>query len=275
MKKSTLFFSTAITAICLTNNAIAQQAKSKRQFQNDGWSVTAGVAPVYSPVFEGASDYGLSIFPDIRVKYGDDFFASVPDGIGYNLINKNGWKAGPIAKIRFGRDEETGGSPFLITGDSDALQGLGEVDTAGELGGFVQYFAHNIRTRAELRQGFGGHEGIVGDLSINYVDNYGPLFYSFGPNATYANSDYINTYFGINNLQSINSGLANYSADSGINSYGISGSATMPINNKVAATLFSSYNRLGNEISNSPLVEERGSPNQFMVGLAFGYRFGL
>ncbi|MGR8920131.1 MAG: hypothetical protein ACU85V_10950, partial [Gammaproteobacteria bacterium] len=31
-----------------------------------GWRVGLGLAPVLSPVFEGADDYGFSVFPDLR-----------------------------------------------------------------------------------------------------------------------------------------------------------------------------------------------------------------
>src|SRR3990167_2646834 len=103
-----------------------------------GWSVTIGLAPVLSPAWQGSRDMALSIFPDLRVNYGDVIFASIPEGLGWNAVNTNGWKAGPLAKVRFGRDEERGGSPFLITGGSDGLRGMGNVAAAAELGGFVE-----------------------------------------------------------------------------------------------------------------------------------------
>ena len=63
-----------------------------------GWSVTIGLAPVLSPAWQGSRDMALSIFPDLRVNYGDVIFASIPEGLGWNAVNTNGWKAGPLAK---------------------------------------------------------------------------------------------------------------------------------------------------------------------------------
>jgi outer membrane scaffolding protein for murein synthesis (MipA/OmpV family) len=240
-----------------------------------GWNVTMGAAPVYSPVFQGSSDYGLSIFPDIRANYGDDFFASVPEGVGYNFINANGWKIGPLAKIRFGRDEASGGSPFLISGESNALQGLGNIGTAGEVGGFVQYAYDSLRTRLELRQGFGGHNGMLGDASVNYRGRFAQVVYSAGPRLTYASSDFTQTYFGINSVQSTRSGLAQYRPGSGLVSYGVGGSLTLPYTDKIALSLFTGYDRLGNTAADSPLVRNRGSANQFSAGLGIGYRFNV
>jgi outer membrane protein len=81
-------------------------------------------------------------------------FASIPEGLGWNVLNHDGWKAGPLAKIRFDRDERWGGSPFLITGGSDSLQGLGDVGAVVEVGGFIEKTSRSLRTRVEVRRGF-------------------------------------------------------------------------------------------------------------------------
>ena len=237
-------------------------------------SITVGFAPVYSPVFFGAKDYGFSIFPDLRFNYRDEFFASVPDGMGYNVINTESWKVGPLAKIRFDREEESGGSPFLISGESDVLRGMGNVDTAGEFGGFVQYTFSDIRTRLELRQGVGGHKGLIADLNVSYGYRFGPLNLRVGPRVSFATEDFINAYYGINEIQSLNTGLDIYSASSGFTSYGLGFSANMPLTDQAAVTMFGGYDRVASEIADSPLIRERGSENQFVIALAFGYRFG-
>jgi len=238
------------------------------------WTLTVGVAPLLTPVFQGAEDYGLSLFPDLRVNYKDVFFASVPDGIGYSVINTDRWKLGPLVKLRFGREEDSGGSPFLLSGDTDGLQGMGDVDIAGEYGGFAQYSSGRLRTRVELRQGFGGHDGFVGDASVSYVGRTGPLSYSVGPRLSFGSSDFMQTYFGIDAVQSRNTALARYDADGGVQSYGIGGSAVLPLTQATAMTLFAGYDRLGEPLRKSPLIRERGDANQFSIGLAFGYRFG-
>jgi MipA family protein len=87
------------------------------------WTLTIGLAPVVAPAWQGSRDTALSVFPDLRVNYKDSVFFSVPDGLGWNAINQDGWKLGPLAKIRFGRRENNGGSPFLVAGGSKTLQG--------------------------------------------------------------------------------------------------------------------------------------------------------
>ena len=101
----------------------------------------------------------------------------------------------------------------------------------------------------------------------------GSAFYSVGPRLTLGSGDFIDTYFGIDATQAANSGLAPFSADSGLYSFGVSGALIKPVNERFAVTAFATYDRLAGDVDASPLVTERGSPNVFIVGLAFGYRF--
>lgn len=243
---------------------------------DEGWSLTVGVASVISNAWQGSEDHVLSFFPDLRVKYGDTFFASIPDGAGWNAVNKDGWKAGPIAKLRSGRDEDGSGSPFAVTRGSDALIGLGDVGATAEVGGFVEKLfgaRQQWRGRIETLRGFGGHEGTVGNFSLSYQIRTGREIFNIGPRATLASSDFTRTYFGIDAGQSVRSGLGIYKPNGGLVSYGIGGSMVRPLDRQSAITAFSSLERLGGVAKNSPLVRERGSPIQFTLGVGYSYRF--
>ena len=233
---------------------------------------------MFSPAWQGSRDMALSIYPDIRLNYSDEIFASVPEGVGWNMVNRDGWKIGPLAKIRFGRDETKGGSPFLVAGGSDALLGLGDVSAAAELGGFVEKrlgSASPLRARLEVRRGFGGHEGALADGSLSYQVRAGRSIVNIGPRVTLASEDYMQTYFGIDAAQSQRSGLAPYSAGGGLLSYGVSGSMIRPLGQHGAVTVFTGLDRLGGEAGRSPLIRERGRRTQFSVGIGYGYRFSL
>lgn len=244
----------------------------------DGWTLTLGFAPVLGPAWQGSRDMAFSIYPDLRIHYRDSIFASVPDGVGWNALNRDGWKAGPIAKIRFGRDEADGGSPFLIAGGSDALRGLGDIGATAEVGGFVEKrfgSERQWRVRGEIRRGFGGHEGVVADGSLTYQLRSGRAVLNVGPRATVASGAYMGTFFGIDAGQSQRSGLAPYEADGGILSYGIGGTLIRPLDRRSAVTLFTGVDRLGDEAGHSPLVRERGQRTQFSLGIGYGYRFNF
>lgn len=244
---------------------------------NDGWVLTLGVAPVLSPAWQGSNDVALSLYPDVRVSYRDIVSVSVPEGLVWNVVREGGWRAGPVAAIRFGRREERGGSPFLITGGSDDLRGLGDVNLAGEFGMFAekQFGERRWRARAEVRRGVGGHEGVLADFSIAYRGRASRLSYSIGPRLTVASASFMRTYFGIDPAQSQRSGLAQYNPAGGLLSVGAGVSAVRVLNRSSAITLFGGLDYLGPEPADSPLIRERGRRVQGSLGIAYGYRFNL
>lgn len=255
-------------------DAVRSGDRSERR--SDGWKLNIGAGMLYAPSFMGSKDYQLFAFPSLSVSYDNLFFASMREGIGYNIIHSNGWRVGPIIKYHFGRKED-GNNPFRIGGGkSTALQGLGDVEGTLEGGGFAEYRQKPFVYKIELRQGIGGHNGMIGEASVNYSGTISlkgpPVIYAFGPRTAFADSDYINAYYGINQTQSANSGLNRYHAGSGLVSYGAGGFMSMPLYPKVSISLFGGYDRLGNEAADSPLIRQRGSANQFAAGFNITYK---
>lgn len=266
-------FPLLLTLVLAASPAVAQPQQKQ---QTPDWLIGIGGGAVVAPAFEGSNDYNLMLVPDVRVSYKDTFFASVPEGIGYNLVNRHGWRAGPVGKIRWGREED-GGSPWRVAGDdTTALRGLGDVDTGFEAGAFVEYtHAGQYAAKLELRQGMIAHEGVVADASLMYKNRAGEVGYSVGPRLTWASEDYHQTYFGVDAGQSARSGLAQHDADAGIVSYGLAGFASMPISGQLRGNLFAGYDHMGSEPADSPLIRERGSEHQFMTGASITYMFGF
>lgn len=269
--KSLLAGSAAVLA--LAGTAAAQQGGSP-QARPAGWNVTLGAAPVFGPIYQGADDYGLSVFPDIRLAYGNRFFASVPEGLGYNVVNTASWRAGPIARIRFGREDGNGGSPFLLVGESDDLIGLGDIPAAAELGGFIDRRSGAFSVRAEARRGFGAHQGVIGDLSANYTRRFGKTLVTGGPRVTFATADYVERYFGVDAGQAAASGLAAFDPDGGLVSYGAGITLIRPVNNRVTAAFITNYERIAGDAADSPIVRDLGDADQVSVILSLSYRFG-
>lgn len=256
------------------------QAAQPRPPAPKAWVLTIGIAPVVAPAWQGSEDTALSIFPDLRLNYRDSLFLSLPDGLGWNVVNRNGWKIGPLAKVRFGRQESNGGSPFLVAGGSDALRGFGDINLAGEFGGFVQksFASGKLRARAELRQGVGGHDGLIADTNLVWSDRSADMkwLYSAGLRATWADSDFTNVYFGVSSEQSLAAGLPAFRTGGGLVSAGVSASLTRPLGRfgkDGAVTLFTSADRLGDVVADSTLIRERGDRSQVTVGLSYAYRF--
>jgi len=247
----------------------------------DGWSTSVGAGAIWGPAFSGSSDYQMMLVPDIRVAYGDTFFASVGQGIGYNFEVNSEWVVGPLIKFDFGRDAD-GESTFRVAGGtSKALIGFEDIDSTVLAGGFARYDRDMWSAKVELLKGMNGHEGMIADLSIDYKARFGgseaqpgpPVFIATGPRLRWANDDYTNTYYGITAADSLGSGLPTYTAGGGIASIGWGASIVMPINQKLALIGFAGYDKLMGDAADSPLIVQRGSENQFSTGAFFSYKF--
>ena len=244
--------------------------------QPPGWSVTAGVGAFVNPTYLGDDAYQLSALPNIQIRYGNTLSVGV-DGIQYTALDKNGWKAGPVARIGFGRNED-GSNPFAIAGeDTDDLEGLDDISASIEFGGFISYTYKKVTTSFEMRRGVGGHTGVLGDVNIRYNDMFiwrrKPLFVSLGPSLSFANDEFNSTFFSINGAESAASGLSTFDADGDVNSYGFDASAIRPLTKKTSLVFFISYDELQGSIADSSLVVERGSRDQAPAGMFYSYRF--
>lgn len=233
------------------------------------WTVSIGVEGRALPTFPGSERYtgiALPLF-DIRPAGTPARFHSPRDGFGVGILDTGRFRAGPAFKIRLPRRESA---------DAD-LNGLGNVDFAFEAGGFAEFWVTPwLRTRAELRQGFGGHHGIVGDLTADFVMPVtSQLTLSGGPRTTLMSDKAIDPYFSVNTTQSAASGLPVYSAGGGFYSWGAGAQARYAWSPQWATHVFLEYERLVGDAGNSPIVTLRGSRNQWQAGVGVTYSFDM
>lgn len=233
---------------------------------SDDWRVTLGGGALYRPDYLGSDDYELLPVPLLDLRYRDRFFLSTRDGLGANLLDSRSLRAGPVLKYRFPRDQD----------ENSALQGLGDVDGAGEAGGFVHYDLRPFSAGAEMRQGFGGHEGLVGDFFLAWSSLLGERTrISAGPNLTLGSSDFTESYFSISDSQAARSGHRAYDADGMFISYGLGATVTYRLSEAWSLGGFAGVDRLAGDAADSPLVEDAGSATQARLGLSIGYSFGF
>ena len=249
--------------------------KSSAKDWRSGWAFSVSAGTLISPAYLGADEYQVSVFPNLSVQYEDLFFASL-EGVGFNLIRQNGFRAGPIARYDFGRDED-GSNPLGFGGETDDLKGFGDVDGTVELGGFVEYSYRQFSARVELRQGVGGHEGLVGEAGLKYGNSFSafgrPVFFELGPEITFADDTYNSAFFDVSAAQSAASGLSEFDAGGGVNTYGFHASLVVPLTDKVSLIGFGGVDQLTGDIADSSLVRERGSETQGIAGIMLNYRF--
>ncbi len=61
-----------------------------------------------------------------------------------------------------------------------------------------------LRLRGEMRFGINGYNGLVGNLSLDYVQRVGKFVISGGPRMALAGSEYMETYFGVTQQDALN-----------------------------------------------------------------------
>jgi outer membrane protein len=244
------------------------------------WTVTIGLEGRYGPGWPGADTGSYRIIPvpivGLRRAGTPEHFTSGYDGIGIPIFQTGNFAIGPAAHFRRGRD----------VGDFSELAGLNDIDFAVELGGFAEFwFTPWLRTRGEITAGVTGHEGVVGYLSADVVVPVGQLQLSAGPRLTLASASMMNTYFGVTAAEAAataalvaTTGLAAlpvYTASGGVYSWGAGGKAKFRWSKEWAAHTFLEYSRLSGDAANSPIITQRGNPNQWIVGLGATYSFDM
>ncbi|MGO4278662.1 Outer membrane scaffolding protein for murein synthesis, MipA/OmpV family [Cupriavidus sp. OV038] len=221
------------------------------QGQPEGWKFRLGAAMTVRPRYDGAHDYYVFGGPTIDIRYADKFFASTGEGLGWNIVSNDHWRAGIALTYDLGRREKK---------DHDNLAGMGNIGMAAETKMFVDYVVSKsfpLVIRANARRQFGGANGWIGDLGA-----YMPLpgssekfFWFAGPTMTVADSAYMGRWFGVTPEQAARSGHPEYRASGGIKSYGGGVSAIWFINKHWFATADFGVSALVGDAKNSPIVQ--------------------
>ena len=232
------------------------------------WSLSIGANFNGQPIFEGGKTdkfSGVPIFALGPAGGSTERFRGPRDSGSVALFDYEGFSAGLAANVK----DERKSARFA------ELNGLDDVKRAFEIGGFVQYFPTDwFRLRTEVRRGFGGHTGVVADFSADVlVPVWTRLTVSGGPRFTLASTRATAPYFGVDAAQSAASGLPVFDARGGAHSAGAGAQVRYQITPKWEAHAYVEYDRLLGDAAASPLVEQHGSPNQFLFGVGASYSF--
>ena len=96
-----------------------------------------------------------------------------------------------------------------------------------------------------------------------------------GPRLSFADSEYMSTYFGVSSGEATASGgrLAAYDAGGGFRDVGLEFGAEYAWSDRITLYGDAGYRRLVGDAADSPIVKRAGSENQFTAGLGLTYRF--
>ena len=151
------------------------------------------------------------------------------------------------------------------------------LDWALELGFGAGYQQDWLRGFAEIRQGINGHEGQVIEFGVDVTMTPAErLAVAFGPRASWASNDYMDTYFGVTAAEAAAPGavLAAYNPGSSFKTVGMAGRADYAWNDRLVFHARAGWDRFVGDAAASPIVQT-GSRDQFSFGLGLRYRFAF
>jgi outer membrane scaffolding protein for murein synthesis (MipA/OmpV family) len=274
MNRTGRFFLPTVSVFALIVLPIAAFGQSMGQEQTSAtaageWMVTVGAWTFAQPSFEGSDELAFAVRPLLNIwRRGTREWLSLPtDHGGATFFSTGNFRVGPSLNFIQKRED----------GDHAVLHGLGTVDWALEAGAFAEFWpTERLRTRFEIRRGFNGHEGFVADLSADGVWRLAESWtLTGGPRLSLADREYMNTYFSVSPGQAIASGLTPFDAKAGLKSAGSGSSLIYQWTPQFATTAFVEYERLLGDAAKSPIVTDRGSPDQFTIGIGAKYTFSV
>jgi outer membrane scaffolding protein for murein synthesis (MipA/OmpV family) len=227
-------------------------------------SVGGGIG--FKPDYEGSEDYEAVPVPFVNVNFNHGMYIKLLGlNLRANLIPEKTWSLGPVYNYRAERDDV----------DNSAVDDMKKVSDANEVGVFGGFTIDGWFVSLEFLADVGeAHDGWYSKLKGGYnwiISNSWAL--SIGASTTYADDEYMQTYFGVSRKDSTRSGLDRYNADSGIKDVGLDLGLNWMITQNWSAKGIASYTQLvGDADDGSPVVDE-GSESQFFGAALIVYTF--
>jgi outer membrane scaffolding protein for murein synthesis (MipA/OmpV family) len=226
----------------------------------------AGLGVGMAPDYEGSEDStGVPMFMFQHNYDSGRFVKLMGPNLKVNLLANKQFSLGPVLNYRPERDDV----------DNDRVDDMKKVDAALEAGVFGGVNIDNLLFGLELLADVSDeHDGFLAQANAGYKWQATPdLTLTPGVFVTYADSDYMDTYFSIDASNRGGSGLPNYSADSGFKDVGINLVAHYTPWEKWGIMGLFSYKALLNDAKDSPIVDDEGDDKQFTLGLMATYRW--
>jgi outer membrane scaffolding protein for murein synthesis (MipA/OmpV family) len=248
--------------------AMADDGMQRDGSTDSNWRVDLGLADVLAPAFPGAKTYRNHPLPAVSVSYQDRIFLSLQEGLRVNLLDQDGWTAGPLIAFDFGR---------RTSADRKALSGLTDVAFSVAAGGFVNYdFGPYGAAHVQVTKAFSGSKGLDARASVSIkappLFNDG-LFLSAGPTLDLYDGNYSKAYFGVSETDAQHSIYHAFTPKSG-EEIGVSADAEYVITEQISLNIFGAFGRYLGDIAKSPIVRgPYGSLNQFTLGSVLTYQF--
>jgi outer membrane protein len=191
--------------------------------------------------------------------------------LSFNAMDDPNFQFGPILNYRFGRDDDV---------DDDVVKKMAEIDGTVEAGIMAAYVwrdtsnqRHRFIASSELLFDVGDeYGGWLATAGVRYwypVNK--PIDVMIGLGTTYGNSQFMNTYFGVDSADAAVTGLSQFDAGSGFRDVNIPVSLVFHYSMNWHIAVGAKYFMLMGDASDTPITDVRGSDGQLLAGLGLAY----
>lgn len=275
----------ALVASCLATPALAQSAPPAAQMPSaqdvaNRDTVTVALGAGYVPDYVGSDDYRLIPAAAIRGKVSGFSFSSRGSYLYFDAIPHRGsskfeFNLGPLIGARFNRTGHI---------KDPVVKLLPERNTAWEVGGFAGVSFHGLTNpydtlalRLDVMHDIGNaHKSTVVSPNVDFSTPLSRRTYaSLGVGAEFVSNRFADYYFSVTPADSLASGLPVYNAGGGMKEW----KASLLVNQSITGDLLGGlsvfgtvqYSRLVGDFKRSPIVSQRGTPNQWVTAAGLAY----
>jgi outer membrane protein len=233
------------------------------------WSISIGTGVAMVPTFAGSDRYRALPLPLLDINWRDTILLN-PGGLSAQF--KHGaLRVGGGITFDGGRKDHSTGGPF-DSGD-DRLKGLGDIDFAVGVKGFVSYRLGFLNLDATATKFTGRqNDGVTATVGMSAPVPLGHRKVIVIPSvrATFGNDDYMQTFFGVTAQQSAASQFRTYNAGGGVRDVSAGVNIIYNINRHWFADVNLNGTRFLNSAAKSPISV---SDTNGSILTAVGYHF--
>jgi outer membrane scaffolding protein for murein synthesis (MipA/OmpV family) len=224
------------------------------------WEVMIGAGVMYQPKYEGSDEMEITPLPFVSATFFDRLTID-PTGVELKAFEKGPVQFDVKVGYDFGRAED----------DSDDLRGMGDVDGGVTVGGKATFSYGPADFFVSVDKTIGGSDGLLGTVGVELMQPVNEkLLLGAGASATFADKNYMESYFGVTAAQAARSGYKAYKPGSGVKSIDLAVSATYMFNENWMVRAEQGVGFLVGDAADSPLVKRKVQPKSMLV---LGYRF--
>jgi MipA family protein len=258
----------AATFLALCPPVLAQSVSQEPAYGLSG-RIGLGVATV--PTYEGSPNRRTVAGPELTLSYRSRDWGTVEfgqRGLIWNAVEAGKFRFALVAQFDPGRKDKDTSTLNPTPGDK-RLAGMGNVQSSTEAGVGLGYGPVMLVARQSLSER--GAKGAQVDMTVEMPWSLSDRFsLRFALGATWANRDYMQTYFGVTPAQAQATSFSVYTPKSGCRKVDASVGAeyAMASSWKLQANL--GFSRLGDDAAASPLVGRRNGASA-ALGVAYGF----